>query len=119
MVEHLEVEESEAQELFFESGWTDGLPVVPPTAERVEAFLEAAQTQAGEILGEVRERVCTVSAEETAINSVMAGCKPEYAPIVIAGVRALTDPAYNANAALTSTGGTVTTTVTLVVQPSN
>ena len=106
MAESLQLDESDVQELYFERGWTDGLPVIPPTPERVKAFLDAARLEPGELLGEVRERVCTVSAEETAINAVMAGCRPDYAPVVVAGVRALLDPAYNANAALTSTGGT-------------
>ena len=107
----LQVEESEVQELYFERGWTDGLPVVAPTPERVAAFLEAGGLAAGEILGEVRERVITVSAQEAAINAVMAGCRPQYAPVVLAAVRALTDPVYNANAALTSTGGTAICTI--------
>jgi hypothetical protein len=102
----LEVEEADAQEVFFERGWTDGLPVVPPTPQRVARFLDAAGLDAEEDLGTVVARSRSVSAQEAAINAVMAGCRPDYFPIVVAGVRALTDPAYNANAALTSTGGT-------------
>jgi hypothetical protein len=106
MTETLLVEEADAQEEFFERGWTDGLPIVPPTPDRVARFLEAGRVEAGEVLGVLTARNRSVSAEEAAINAVMAGCKAEYSPIVMAGVRALTDPAYNANAALTSTGGT-------------
>jgi hypothetical protein len=106
VAERLELEEGEVQEEFFERGWTDGLPVIPPTPERVLAMLRAADLEGGEILGTVKERSRSVSGEEAAINAVMAGCRPEYFPIVVAGVSAMLDPAYNANAALTSTGGT-------------
>ncbi len=104
--ERLALEESDVQEAFFERGWTDGLPIVAPTPERVLALLHAAGLDPSELLGTVRERGRSVSAEEAAINAVMAGCRPEYFPIVVAGVSAMLDPAYNANAALTSTGGT-------------
>jgi hypothetical protein len=106
VAQRLEVEEAEVQEEFFDRGWTDGLPVIPPTPERVVAMLRAAGLEGEELLGTVKERDRSVSAEEAAINAVMAGCRPEYFPIVVAGVAAMLDPAYNANAALTSTGGT-------------
>ena len=102
----LQVEEGNVQEEFFERGWTDGLPVVAPTQERVQALLDAAGLEPDEELGTVRERDLSVSAVEAAVNAVMAGCRPEYFPIVVAGVSALLDPDYNANGALTSTGGT-------------
>jgi hypothetical protein len=106
VAERLELMEDEVQEEFFERGWTDGLPVIPPTPERVLAMLRAADLEGDEILGRLEERDRSVSVEEAAINAVMAGCRPGYFPIVVAAVSALLDPAYNANAALTSTGGT-------------
>lgn len=78
----------ELLEDYFERGWTDGLPVVPPTPEKVERFLAAAGLPADEVLGEVPTREVIVTAEQTAINAVMAGCKPEYMPVVVAAVRA-------------------------------
>ncbi|QEC47264.1 hypothetical protein FSW04_06460 [Baekduia soli] len=111
MSETLQLEESAVQEEYFERGWTDGLPIVPPTPERVQAFLAAARLDPDEVLGAVAARSRSISAQETAINAVMAGCRPEYFPIVVAGVRALADPAYNANGALTSTGGTAICTI--------
>ena len=57
-------------------GWTDGLPVVPPTPERVEAFLAAAGVGPGDVLGTVPTRDVIASAEACAINAVMAGCLP-------------------------------------------
>jgi hypothetical protein len=78
----------ELMEDYFERGWTDGLPVVPPTPEKVERFLAAAGLAPEEVLGEVPTREVVVTAEQTAINAVMAGCRPEYMPVVVAAVRA-------------------------------
>jgi hypothetical protein len=105
MAEELLLEESDIQEHFFESGWTDGLPIVPPTPDRVGAMLEAGGVEADELLGTVPHRNISVSAEKLAINSVMAGCKPEYFRVVIAGMQAVLDPGFNAHTAVTSTGG--------------
>jgi hypothetical protein len=99
------MEEAAVQERFFEQGWTDGLPIVPPTLARVEAMLEAGWVEADEIIGAVPERNIEVTARLAAINAVMAGCKPEYFPFVIAGLQCLLAPTFNANAVLTSTGG--------------
>jgi len=81
-------------ETCFERGWTDGLPVVPPTPERVLRMLGGTDREAGEIIGEVPpDRVpCTI--EKLAINAVMAGCKPEYFPLVIAAVKAALDDRF-------------------------
>ena len=69
-------------------GWTDGLPIVPPTPEAVESFLEAASLAPDAVLGEVPTREVIVTAEHAAINAVMAGCRPAYFPTVAAAVRA-------------------------------
>ena len=76
------------QEDYFERGWTDCLPIVPPTPEKVELFLAAAGLDAGEKLGEVPTREVVVTAEQVAINAVMAGCRADYMPVVVAAVRA-------------------------------
>ncbi|HEY8528019.1 MAG TPA: hypothetical protein VIL48_23845 [Acidimicrobiales bacterium] len=80
--------EGEAIEHYMEVGWTDGLPVVPPTPERVTAMLEAGGLEPGEILGEVPTRNVVVTAEAAAVNAVMAGCAVEYFPVVVAALRA-------------------------------
>jgi len=105
MAEVLTLDESDVQETFFERGWTDGLPIVPPTLDRVTAMLEAGGVAATDVVGTVAQRGVTVTAELLAINAVMAGCKPEYFPVVLAAARAFLDPAFNAHAAVTSTGG--------------
>jgi hypothetical protein len=101
----LEVQESDAQEEFFARGWTDGLPIVPPTPERVAAMLSLAGVMSDEIIGAVPERAREITAEKAAINAVMAGCRAEYFPVVLAGLSAMLDPAFNAHTVVTSTGG--------------
>ena len=93
-----------AQEAYFERGWTDGLPVVPPTPEKVERFLDYAGLGRGDVLGSVPTREVTVTAEQAAINGVMAGCKAEYFPVIVAALRALTEEKGNFH----STTGTLT-----------
>ena len=92
-------------EYYFERGWTDGLPVVPPTAEKIGAFLDAVGRSPSEILGTepVRGRVVTV--EKVAINAVMAGCRPEYFPVVVATIEAMLEPEHNLHAVTVSTMG--------------
>jgi hypothetical protein len=79
---------SDLLEDYFAKGWTDGLPVVPPTPSLVEEFLAAAQLAPQIVIGEVPTREVTVTAEHVAINAVMAGCRADYMPVVIAAVRA-------------------------------
>ena len=72
----------------FERGWTDGLPVVPPTRERVLRMLAGTPRAATEVLGMVPPDLVACTVEKVAINAVMAGCKPEYMPVVLAAVEA-------------------------------
>ena len=71
----------------YANGWTDGMPVVPPTPEKVQQFLDYLHIPPDEVLGEVPTREVIVTAEHVAVNAVMAGCKPEYMPVVVAAVR--------------------------------
>jgi hypothetical protein len=86
-----------AVELYYERGWTDGLPVLPPTEKRVRALLDAAGLDPGHVLGEIPERDRILTAEHLAINAAMAGCLPAYMPVLVAAVEAITDPAYKFN----------------------
>jgi hypothetical protein len=92
-------------------GWTDGLPITPPTPERVEQFLAVAGLDAGEVLGAVPTREVVVTAEHAAINAVMAGCRPEYFPVVVAAVRAHLEEKGNCH----STTGTLSGAVQVVI----
>ncbi len=84
-------------ELYFERGWTDGLPVVPPTTEKVAAAVAALGGNPDVVECRVAPRWGELTRQVLAINMVMAGCKPEYAPVVRAAVRALAEPAFNLN----------------------
>ena len=75
-------------EACFDRGWSDGLPVVPPTPVRVMRMLAGTELEADELIGIVPPDNIPCSVEKVAINAVMAGCKPEYFPTVIAVVRA-------------------------------
>ena len=86
-----EVDLAEAEDVMeacYERGWSDGLPVVPPTPLRVVRMLAGSQRQADEIIGKVPPDNVSCTIEKLAINAVMAGCKPEYFPTVIASVEA-------------------------------
>ena len=76
----------DAIEFCFQQGWTDGLPVVPPTPERVGAMLEAARLGPQQQIAFITNRAVSITAEKVAINAVMAGCKPEYMAVVVAAV---------------------------------
>lgn len=105
MAQELVLTEADVQEEFFERGWTDGLPVVPPTPERVQAMLDYSGARAGDIVGNVPERSREVTAEKAAVNAVLAGCRPEYFPVVLAGLSAMLDPRFGCHTVVTSTGG--------------
>lgn len=83
--------ELDAIEYYFEQGVTDGLPVVPPTEERMQSMLAATSQAADEVVALVPPNFGEASIEKIAVNAVMAGCKPAFLPVVIAGVRAMCD----------------------------
>ncbi|MBM3373982.1 MAG: hypothetical protein FJY44_08930 [Betaproteobacteria bacterium] len=95
----------EANELFQRRGWTDGLPVVPPTEDAVARFLDAAHLAPGDVIGVEPVRRRSISAEKVAIAAVMAGCLPEYLPVVVAVVKAMCQPEYALHGSTASTGG--------------
>ncbi len=76
---------SEQIEFCFSRGWTDGLPVVPATRALVTDMLGAGGLRPDAVIAEMPSRKVAVTAEKVAINAVMAGCKPEYLPVVGAG----------------------------------
>ena len=90
-------------EALFERGWSDGLPLVPPTEKRVLAMLEGTTRAPDEIVAEVPPDLAPCSVEKVAINAVMAGCKPEYLPVVLAAVEAACSDAWNAHGVLATT----------------
>jgi hypothetical protein len=90
-------------ELWFEKGVTDGLPVVPPARDRVERLLAATARDRAELLGEMPPNYGRLTVEKAAVNAVMAGCRPEYFPVVIAAAEAACDASFNLHGVATST----------------
>jgi len=85
----------EIDALYQERGWTDGLPIVPPTEAAVQAFLAETDRDPRAVVGVLPPRQGEATVERIAVNAVMAGCRPEYFPVVLAGIEALADPDFN------------------------
>src|SRR5687768_18198100 len=96
---------TEAMEQCCERGWTDGLPVVPRTEPAVSAMLDAARLDPKAQVAWIAHRAVSVTAEKVAVNAVMAGCKPEYMPVVVAAVEGIGDPRWSYHGPGTSTAG--------------
>lgn len=92
-----------AVELCYERNWTDGLPVVPPTAPAIERILTYLMVDPQKVVGIVPPRNGIATIEKIAINCVMAGCKPEHVPIVLAALEAALEPAFNLAGVQTTT----------------
>jgi hypothetical protein len=84
-------------EYYSESGWTDGLPIVPPTVQKVRSELRYLGLDPRDPLGDIPSQDVTVLAEHVVVNAVMAGCRREHLPVVIAAVRAFLEPEANAH----------------------
>jgi thiol-disulfide isomerase/thioredoxin len=90
-------------EACFERGWSDGLPVVPPTDVRILRMLEGTPRKPGEVVGLVPPNLAPITVEKVAINAVMAGCRPEYMPVVLAALEAALDPLFTMHGLLCTT----------------
>src|SRR2546426_5234072 len=95
----------DVNEFYQQKGWTDGLPIVPPTEERVWACLAAAGLAPDDLVGVERVRQRPLTAEKVAINAVMAGCLPAYMPVVVAILQAMCQEPFNLHGSTASTGG--------------
>jgi len=95
----------DAIELFYQKGWTDGLPIIPPTERLIQAMLDKVHMKPDTIIGSIPERSRIFTAELVAINAVMAGCLPEYFPVVVAGISAISDPAFGLHGPTATTHG--------------
>jgi hypothetical protein len=94
-----------AQEFFHSRGWTDGLPVVPPTPRAVEACLEWVLMPPEQLLGIEPVRQRPITAEKLAVNAVMAGCLPMHFPVVVTAFSAMLQEPFLLHGATASTGG--------------
>src|SRR5262245_50414602 len=90
--------EDDPVELLYDRGVTDGLPVVPPTEERVKRMLASIDRDPQEVLGTIGPNYGRATIEKVAINAVMAGCHPSYFPVVVAAAEVLSNEKFNAHA---------------------
>ncbi len=93
------------QELYHANGWTDGLPIVPPTRDAVAACLEWTMAEPGQLIGIEPVRGVAITAEKLAINAVMAGCLPMHFPVVLTAFTGMLRPEFLLHGATASTGG--------------
>jgi hypothetical protein len=94
---------SDPVETCYERGWSDGLPVVPPTEERVLEMLDGTTRSPHEIVGRIPPNYAECTVEKIAVNAVMAGCRPEYMPVVLTAVEAALMPAFGLHGVLATT----------------
>ena len=92
-------------EAMFQRGWTDGLPVVPPTKARVLAMLEGTTRQPEEVIALTPPNLAECTVEKVAINAVLAGCRPESLPVVLAAVEAVCTDDFNMHGIIATTMG--------------
>jgi hypothetical protein len=80
---------------FLQNGWSDGLPLVPPTPDALDAMLEGVDCPSDHVVGVVEPGGVQATIKDIAINAIMAGCLPQYMPVITAAMEAITDPAFN------------------------
>jgi len=93
----------EFQSWLMEQGWGDGLPAIPPTAERVKRMLGLTRGKPDEVVAVLVPRLGRATMEAVAANAVMAGALPEHMPVILAALEALADPSFNLQAVQTTT----------------
>jgi len=96
-------EADDPAELAYARGWTDGLPVTPPTDERVIAMLKGTTRKPGDVVGRIPPFLAECTVEKVAINAVMAGCRPEYLPVLLAALDAALEPLFTLHGVLATT----------------
>ena len=95
----------DVHEFMFDQGFTDGLPVVPPTPERVLRMLGGTQQDPQSLVATVAPNMAPATVEKVAVNAVLAGCKPEFLPVVIAALEALCTDEFNIHGVMATTMG--------------
>jgi hypothetical protein len=93
--------EADVNDLFFKNGWSLGVPIIPPTPERVQAMLKGTSHKPNEVVGLIPPRVGAITVELVAVHAVMAGCKPEQLPILLAVASALASEDYRSGTTTT------------------
>jgi hypothetical protein len=96
---------AELIEAYYQQGWTDGFPVVPPSELSISAMLAAADLHEDTIVDTIVTRNTVITADKVAVNAVMAGCLPEYMPVIVSAVKGMCHPDFSYHGMATSTGG--------------
>lgn len=94
----------EVSKSYYDKGWTDGLPIFPPTVELVRSMLTGTKHSPDEVVGRLAPQAGIATVEKVAVNAVMAGCQPGYLPVLLAAVEAMAEPANNMKAWASTTG---------------
>jgi len=100
-----------ANKLFYQRGWTDGLPIVPPTDGRLAEMLRGTDLPPNQVVATLDPMGGQATVEKIAVNAIMAGCRPEYMSVLIAAVEAIADPVFN----LVGVGTTTNPDVTMLI----
>ena len=95
----------DVHEFMFDQGFTDGLPVVPPTPERVLRMLSGTRRDSQDVIAEIPPNYAPATVEKIAVNAVLAGCRPEYLPVIIAAIEALCTKEFNIHGVNATTMG--------------
>lgn len=93
----------EISRFFCEKGWSNGLPIIPPTEERVLKILQGTERRPEEVIGLIPPRWADATVEKIAINAVMAGCLPEHMPLLLAAIEAMLEKSFNLYGVQTTT----------------
>jgi AhpC/TSA family len=101
----IEIGAEDPFEFMFERGLTDGLPVIPPTPQRVMRMLTGTRRDPREVIAALPPNMGPATVEKIAANAVMAGCRPEYLPVVLAAMEAVATPDFNAHGIMSTTWG--------------
>ena len=92
-------------EAYYRQGWTDGFPVVPPSERLIEAMLDAVSLRKDTVVATIDTRNTIITADKVALNAVLAGCIPEYMPVIVSAVKGMCHPDFSYHGMATSTGG--------------
>jgi hypothetical protein len=93
----------DAEEICYQRGWSDGLPVTPPTDARVLRMLSGTKRRPDEVIGKIPPYLADCTIEKVAINAVLAGCRPEYMPVLLAALEAALEPVFTLHGVLATT----------------
>lgn len=96
---------AELIEAYYQQGWTDGFPVVPPSEHSIEAMLASVDLQQDTVVATIATRNTVITADKVAMNAIMAGCLPEYMPVIVSAVKGMCHPDFSYHGVATSTGG--------------